>query len=124
MNCNAVNRILISAIAVAACITTPLQAAEPKPRPELQTYRIDDWKAVSNSELIIITNDRKRYRAKLLSPCMGLRFTDQIAFVTRGARVIDQFAGIQLPDGSRCYFKTFEAISSPADSRRDVRPPP
>ena len=53
---------------------------------------------------------------------IGLKFTDTIAFVTRGERTVDRFAGIMLPDGSRCYFKTFEAISQPTDSREARRP--
>lgn len=92
-------------------------AAVAGPPATLQTYRIDDWKAVSNTELVIRANNGRRYRAVLLSPCFGLRFTDRIAFLTRGERAIDRFAGIQLPDGTRCLFKSFEAISSPADSR-------
>ena len=73
----------------------------------LQAYRIDDWRAISASELVITANNGRRYRAQLASPCPGLRFTDRIAFVTRGERRIDRFAGIQLPDGTRCMFRKF-----------------
>lgn len=102
-----------------AALVAPLSAspALAAPPTSLQTYRIDDWRAVSNSELVIRANNGRRYRAVLLSPCFGLRFTDRIAFLTRGERAIDRFAGIQLPDGTRCLFKSFEPISSPADSR-------
>ncbi|MCC6170847.1 MAG: hypothetical protein IT481_02340 [Gammaproteobacteria bacterium] len=89
----------------------------PAPRAAVQGYRIDDWQALSNEALIIRTNDGRRYRATLMSKCIGLKFTDKIAFVTRGERTVDRFAGIMLPDGSRCYFKTFEAISQPTDAR-------
>jgi hypothetical protein len=85
----------------------------------LQAYRIDDWRAVSDRELIITANNGRRYRAELLGTCPGLRFTDRIAFVTRGERRIDRFAGIQLPDGTRCMFRSFAAISSPTDSARE-----
>ncbi len=108
---------------------TPVTPAAPAgaaparvPRASVQGYRIDDWKALSNDALVIRLNDGKRYRATLMAPCIGLRFTDTIAFVTRGERTVDRFAGIMLPDGSRCYFKTFEAISSPVDSREPRRP--
>ncbi|MEZ5458481.1 MAG: DUF6491 family protein [Steroidobacteraceae bacterium] len=73
----------------------------------LQAYRIDDWRAISASEIVITANNGRRYRAQLASPCPGLRFTDRIAFVTRGERRIDRFAGIQLPDGTRCMFRKF-----------------
>ena len=88
----------------------------------VQGYRIEDWKALSNESLVIRTNDGKRYRATLMGRCIGLKFTDTIAFVTRGERTVDRFAGIMLPDGSRCYFKTFEAISQPTDRREARRP--
>ena len=99
------------------------RAGKPSPpRAAVQGYRIEDWKALSNDALIIRTNDGKRYRATLMGRCIGLKFTDTIAFVTRGERTVDRFAGIMLPDGSRCYFKTFEAISQPTDSREARRP--
>lgn len=103
-------RVLALAAGLLAC-SMAVQAQQAS----LRAWRIDDWRAVSNSELTIRANDGRRYRAVLMSPCMGLRFTDRIAFVTRGENSIDRFAGIQLPDGTRCFFKTFEPISSPAD---------
>jgi hypothetical protein len=97
--------------ATTLAVTTPAEAQSSS----LRTWRIDDWRAVSSSELTIRANNGRRYRAVLMAPCSGLRFTDRIAFVTRGERSIDRFAGIQLPDGTRCFFKTFEPISSPTD---------
>ena len=99
------------AVAAALLAGSPLLQAQTA---SLRTWRIDDWRAVSSSELTIRANDGRRYRAVLMAPCSGLRFTDRIAFVTRGESSIDRFAGIQLPDGTRCFFKTFEPISSPA----------
>jgi hypothetical protein len=102
----------------------PAQVAGPASPPATVTpggavhgYRIEDWKVLSNESLVIRTNDGKRYRATLMGRCIGLKFTDTIAFVTRGERTVDRYAGIMLPDGSRCYFKTFEAVSQPTDSR-------
>ena len=120
---HAVRHATLALLGLAAVAARPAAAAPPAPPAlaippaTLQTYRIDDWKAVSSSELVIRANNGRRYRAVLMSPCFGLRFTDRIAFVTRGERTIDRFAGIQLPDGTRCMFKSFERISSPADSR-------
>lgn len=125
----------VLAVATGAAAGEPLDAepapapaaapASPQPNPPaaaVQGYRIEDWKALSNESLIIRTNDGKRYRATLMGRCIGLKFTDTIAFVTRGERSVDRYAGIMLPDGSRCYFKTFEAISQPTDSREARRP--
>lgn len=89
---------------------TPAPAPASPPRAAVQGYRIEDWKALSNDSLQLRTNDGRRYRATLMGPCIGLRHTDAIAFITRGERSVDRYAGIMLPDGSRCYFKTFESI--------------
>lgn len=114
------------AIILGAWLGSPAGQAEPPatapagpPRAAVQGYRIEDWKALSNDSLLIRTNDGRRYRATLMGPCIGLRHTDAIAFVTRGERTVDRFAGIMLPDGSRCYFKTFESVSQPPDAARD-----
>lgn len=106
-------------VALLACMAAVAGAvtAMAQPVASLQTYRIDDWRAVSSSELLIRANNGRQYRAVLMSPCIGLRFTDRIAFLTRGERAIDRFAGIQLPDGTRCLFKSFAPVLTPADSR-------
>ncbi len=102
--------------------TGPAAALPSPPAAAVQGYRIEDWKVLSNESLVIRTNDGRRYRATLTGRCIGLKFTDTIAFVTRGERSVDRYAGIMLPDGSRCHFKTFEAISQPTDSREARRP--
>jgi hypothetical protein len=102
--------------------TAPAASLPNPPGTAVRGYRIEDWKALSNESLVIRTNDGKRYRATLMGRCIGLKFTDTIAFVTRGERSVDRYAGIMLPDGSRCYFKTFEAISQPTDRREARRP--
>jgi hypothetical protein len=101
-------------IALGLALGSPLAMGQPAA--SLQAYRIDDWRAVSEREVIITANNGRRYRAQLMGTCPGLRFTDRIAFVTRGERLIDRFAGIQLPDGTRCMFRSFAPISSPADA--------
>jgi hypothetical protein len=106
---------LVATAALLAATTFDVTTLAFAQAPSLRTWRIDDWRAVSSSELTIRANNGQRYRAVLMAPCSGLRFTDRIAFVTRGERSIDRFAGIQLPDGTRCFFKTFEPISSPDD---------
>ena len=108
-------------LTVAALGSLPAQAdqapaAAPTPRAAVQGYRIEDWKALSSEALVIRTNDGRRFRATLMGKCIGLKFTDTIAFVTRGERSVDRFAGIMLSDGSRCYFKPFEPISQPTDA--------
>jgi hypothetical protein len=104
-------------IALGLALGSP--AASSQAAAGLQAYRIDDWRVVSEREIVITANNGRRYRAQLMGTCPGLRFTDRIAFVTRGERRIDRFAGIQLPDGTRCMFRSFAPISSPADAARE-----
>ncbi len=105
-----------AAPAAAVLIAVLGQATAQAAAAVVHAHRIDDWRAVSDTEIVITTNRGGRYRALLRAPCPGLRFTDRIAFVTRGEREIDRFAGIQLPDGTRCLFKSFGALPRPADS--------
>ncbi len=121
-SCRIVLAVLATLAAGSAGASPPASVLQPALPAALQGHRIDDWKALSSEALVIRTSDGKRYRATLTGKCIGLKFTDTIAFVTRGERSVDRFAGIMLPDGSRCYFKTFEAISPPTDSRKALRP--
>lgn len=109
------------ALALVACATrpeapdeevTPQMAAESA---ELQTYRIRNWSAPDNRTLIVESVDGRRYEARFMTDCLGLRLTETIGFVTRGTSQLDQFSGIVLPDGTRCTFRSFTQISTPAD---------
>jgi hypothetical protein len=93
------------------------------PGEAVRSYRIEEWKLLANESLVIRTNDGQHYRATLSGRCIGLKYTDTIAFVTRGARSVDHYAGIMLPDGSRCYFKTFAAIPPPSGSLAPLTAP-
>jgi hypothetical protein len=97
---------------------TPQMAADSA---ELQTYRIRNWSAPNDQTLIVESVDGTKYRAELLGSCLGLNFTTRLAFVNRGGfSQIDRFAGIVLPDGTRCSFRSFEEIVTPATSAREA----
>ncbi len=106
-------------VAAVSWLASPagLAADSPDPQIEIKSYRIDDWRLEPGNVLVIKTSDGRSYRASLVQTCVGLAHTDRIAFLTRGARNVDKFAGIMLPDGNRCYFRTLEPVTAPADSR-------
>jgi hypothetical protein len=96
---------------------TPQMAADSA---ELQTYRIRSWSAPDDRTLIVEALDGTRYRAEMLAPCFGLDFATRIGFVNRGLNQVDRFAGVVLPDGTRCSFRSFNEIVTPATSARDA----
>lgn len=92
--------------------TTPMMT---RADTRLQSYRIHDWSAPNERTLIVESITGERYRADLMNNCIGLRFTNSLAFVTGGTNQLDRYSGIVLPDGTRCMFRSFTRI---ADSER------
>jgi hypothetical protein len=93
----------------------------------LQTYRIENWSAPDSRSLIVESTDGTRYRAQFMTDCIGLTFASSIGFDTRGLNRLDRYAGIVLPDGTRCPFESFTKIgfaekkSAEADSETEQR---
>jgi hypothetical protein len=79
----------------------------------LQTYRIENWSVLNDRTLMVESTDGSRYRAQFMTDCIGLRFASSIGFETRGLNRLDQYAGIVLPDGTRCPFQSFTMIGFP-----------
>ncbi len=67
--------------------------------------RIRDWHAPDNLTLIIELIGRQKLKATFMSPCTGIRFTDTLAFVSRGPFELDRHSSVLLPDGQRCFFR-------------------
>jgi hypothetical protein len=117
----------IAALTLAACASSPETADGSDVTPqmaadsaELQTYRIRSWSAPDDRTLIVEALDGTRYKAELLGPCFGLNFATRLGFVNRGLNQLDRFAGVVLPDGTRCSFRSFNEIVTPATSARDA----
>jgi uncharacterized protein YceK len=89
------------------------EAPVAKASSSIQRYRIKDWSAPSDHVIIVITNDGTRFRAETLGRCPGLDFATSVAFVnTHGFSQIDRTASVQLQDGTRCAFQSFDEIRS------------
>lgn len=117
----------LAALALAGCASTAKESSDSEVTPqmaadsaELQTYRIRNWSAPDDRTLIVEALDGTRYRAEMLGPCFGLNFATRIGFVNRGLNQVDRFAGVVLPDGTRCAFRSFNEIVTPATSARDA----
>ncbi len=75
--------------------------------------RIRNWYVIDNKTLIIEAVGQRKYKATLMNPCHGLRFTDSIGFSTGGPWELDKWTTIHLPDGQRCYIKDLVHYEEP-----------
>jgi len=115
-----------AALVLGGCATStsePDSAAEVTPQmaadsAELQSYRVRSWSAPDDQTLIVESVDGTKYKAELLGTCFGLKFATRLGFVTKGINQIDRFSGVALPDGTRCSFRSFNEIVTPATSAR------
>ncbi|HVY81729.1 MAG TPA: DUF6491 family protein [Steroidobacteraceae bacterium] len=86
----------------------------------LMSYRIRNWTALNDHELMLESMDGTRYRAETLGPCFGLDNAMRLGFENRGGfQQIDRFSSVVLPDGSRCSFQNFSRVVSPASQALD-----
>jgi hypothetical protein len=90
------------------------------PDARLQRLRIRDWSAVDDETIIITATDGTRYRAETFGPCLGLNFTNRVAFESRGGfEQIDRFSSVVLGDGTRCQFRSFGRLKAPESKALD-----
>jgi hypothetical protein len=87
---------------------------------ELMSYRIRNWTAISDHELVLESMDGTRYRAETLGPCFGMNSAARLGFENRGGfQQVDRFSSVVLPDGQRCAFQNFNRVVSPASQALD-----
>lgn len=121
---------LALAVALAACASknprNPTAAQQMASAPvadtdaRLQRFQIRDWSAVDDETLIITATDGTRYRAQTFGPCLGLNFTNRLAFENRGGfEQIDRFSSVVLGDGTRCQFRSFGRLKAPESKALD-----
>lgn len=87
---------------------------------ELMSYRIRNWTALNDHELLLEGMDGQQYRAETLGPCFGLNSAARLGFENRGGfQQVDRFSSVVLPDGQRCSFQNFNRVVSPATRALD-----
>ncbi len=86
----------------------------------LMSYRMRSWTAPNDHTVIVESYDGTRYKAETMGPCLGLDFTTGLGFSNRGGfQQIDRFSSVVLADGTRCAFKSFGKVVTPAGSALD-----
>lgn len=90
---------------------------------ELRTYQLLEWIAPDDHNLIVNAVDRSLYRARFKHQCTGLRSVDTIAFIVQSPPQLDKYAGVVLPDGTRCVFTSFTRLETAAEPGKGAPAP-
>lgn len=77
---------------------------------------IRDWEADGDRAILIQAANGDWYRAEFFAPCVGLRFSQAVGFVTNSLGNLDEASSI-LVDGERCWFRSFERTTDPDEAR-------
>ena len=117
---------LAALLALAACTSSrvprqdDVNAPIAEPNAQLYRSRIRNWSAPNDHTVIMVADDGTRYRAETMGPCQGLDFANRVAFVNRGGfQQIDRFSTVELGDGTRCSFQSFDKLKAPTTSALD-----
>jgi Family of unknown function (DUF6491) len=107
--------------ALAACSTNHPSVAEsttkvtPQMRSgstELRTYQLIEWIAPDDRTLIVNGVDRSLYRVRIKGQCTGMRLVDTLAFIVQTPPQVEKYAGVVLPDGTRCAFTSVTRLET------------
>ncbi|HEY8509983.1 MAG TPA: DUF6491 family protein [Steroidobacteraceae bacterium] len=74
---------------------------------------IRDWAADDDRGLWLQDVHRNWYYARLMGPCVGLRFTETLGFDTGPLGRFDKFSAIVVPGGHRCVVQSFTPSEGP-----------
>jgi hypothetical protein len=66
------------------------------------TRQIKDWNVIDNKTIIIDTYGYGKFKATFVQPCLGIRFTDTIGFLTQGPYALDDTTTIMVSNGETC----------------------
>lgn len=81
--------------------------------------RIESWRVVDDSTMIIETFGHGEVVATFSMPCRGIRTADTLGFATMGPFDLDKTTKVILPDGRKCYFKELKPLVKLEDSEGD-----
>jgi hypothetical protein len=105
----------------------PASAADATPAgaqasvPFMSFGAVRDWRAISDSEILLEANNGKWYRATLFFPCPDLRFTERIGFRTKGTDTLDRFGSVIVRH--RTYpLTSLVAAEAPAKRSKQAKP--
>lgn len=110
------------AIALAACapatwaeqdgVVQDVQAPEAS-IPFVNHRVVDDFRADGNQAVYLRVGISNWYRARLMSPCLGLPYAERIAIETRGPDTLDRYATLLVGD-QRCPLESLVKSDPPS----------
>lgn len=81
--------------------------------------RIQSWRVVDDSTMIIKALGHGELVATFTMPCRGIRYADTLGFATMGPFELDRTTRVILPDGTRCHFRELKPLIKLEDSPAD-----
>lgn len=80
------------------------------------------WQVENNRSLLIQGQNRKWYRATLMSSCFDLPFAEQLAFETNPSGSFDKFSAIKVR-GQRCPVTSLVETTAPPKKVKKLKSP-
>jgi hypothetical protein len=114
----------ISLDAANAPVAARAPAALAESRIAFSSRNIWNWHVVDDQTLLIQSNSRKWYQAKLLGNCTGLRFVERVGFKSNADDSFDKFSSIQVRDGQRCQLVSLTESDGPPKKPKKPAPAP
>ena len=99
-------------------------AAPAEARIAFSSRNIWNWDVVDDQTLLIQSNSRAWYKAKLLGNCPGLRFVERVGFKSNADDSFDRFSSIQVRGGQRCQLVSLTESDGPPKKAKKAPPAP
>jgi hypothetical protein len=114
----------VSLDAANAPVAARAPAASAEARIAFSSRNIWNWHVVDDQTLLIQSNSRKWYKAKLLGNCPGLRFVERVGFKSNADDSFDKFSSIQVRGGQRCQLISLTESDGPPKKTKKAAPAP
>jgi hypothetical protein len=114
--------VLLSVFASAAMAAPPKSAVGTETRiPFADHGGIYNWRVVDSRTVLIQGQDRRWYKAVLLSPCIDLPFAERIGFESNADGSFDKFSSIQVRD-QNCPLVSLVETTAPPKAVKAKKP--
>ena len=80
------------------------------------------WQVENNTTMLIQSQNRKWYKATLMSPCFDLPFAEAVGFETNPDGSFDKFASVKVK-GQRCQVVSLVETAPPARKVKNGKAP-
>lgn len=109
----------------AAAKPAPAPAAAPAPEASIPFANHDGiytWQVENDRSILIQGQNRKWYRATLMSSCFDLPFAEQVAFETNPSGSFDKFSAVRVRS-QRCPVTSLVETTAPAKKAKKLKSP-